>query len=47
MIDLDLLFYGDRIIHTPQLQVLHPRLAERAFVLVPLAGNRAGPGASA
>ena len=37
MIDLDLLFYGDRIIHTPQLQVPHPRLAERAFVLVPLA----------
>jgi len=37
MIDLDLLFYGYRIIHTPQLQVPHPRLAERAFVLVPLA----------
>jgi 2-amino-4-hydroxy-6-hydroxymethyldihydropteridine diphosphokinase len=36
-IDLDLLLYGDQIIATPDLIVPHPRLAERAFVLVPLA----------
>jgi 2-amino-4-hydroxy-6-hydroxymethyldihydropteridine diphosphokinase len=37
-IDIDILFYGDQIINTPpQLIVPHPRLAERAFVLVPLA----------
>ena len=37
LIDLDLLFYDNRIIQTPRLQVPHPRLVERAFVLVPLA----------
>jgi len=37
LIDLDILFYGNRIIQTPRLQVPHPRLAQRAFVLVPLA----------
>lgn len=37
LIDLDLLFYDNRIIQTPRLQVPHPRLAQRAFVLVPLA----------
>lgn len=36
-IDLDLLFYGDRIIHDGDLVVPHPRLHERRFVLVPLA----------
>lgn len=36
-IDLDLLFYGDRRIDEPGLCVPHPRLFERAFVLVPLA----------
>jgi 2-amino-4-hydroxy-6-hydroxymethyldihydropteridine diphosphokinase len=35
-IDLDLLLYDDRVIDTPELRVPHPRLAERAFVLVPL-----------
>jgi len=37
LIDLDILFYGNRIIQTPRLQVPHPRLTERAFVLIPLA----------
>ncbi len=37
LIDLDILFYGNRIIQTPRLQVPHPRLMERAFVLIPLA----------
>ena len=36
-IDIDILFYGDQVIKTPELVVPHPRLAERAFVLVPLA----------
>ena len=35
-IDIDILFYGDQIIETPELVIPHPRLAERAFVLVPL-----------
>lgn len=35
--DLDLLLYGDEPIDLPDLRVPHPRLAERAFVLVPLA----------
>ena len=36
-IDLDMLLYGDQIISTPELTVPHPRMAERAFVLAPLA----------
>ena len=36
-IDIDILFYGDQVIETPELIVPHPRLAERAFVLIPLA----------
>jgi len=36
-LDLDLLLYGDQLIDTPSLTVPHPRLHERAFVLVPLA----------
>jgi len=36
-LDLDLLLYGDESIATPTLQVPHPRLHERAFVLRPLA----------
>jgi len=35
-LDLDLLLYGDAVIDTPQLQVPHPRMHARAFVLVPL-----------
>lgn len=36
-IDLDILLYDDRTIDEPGLRVPHPRLAERAFVLQPLA----------
>jgi len=36
-IDLDILLYGDRVVDAPELKVPHPRLAERAFVLMPLA----------
>lgn len=35
-LDLDLLLYGDSAIETPALQVPHPRLHERNFVLYPL-----------
>jgi len=36
-IDIDILFYGDQVIESPELVIPHPRLVERAFVLVPLA----------
>ena len=35
-LDLDLLLYGDEQIATPDLTVPHPRMHERAFVLLPL-----------
>jgi 2-amino-4-hydroxy-6-hydroxymethyldihydropteridine diphosphokinase len=36
-LDLDLLLFGEACIETPGLSLPHPRLHERAFVLVPLA----------
>ena len=36
-LDLDLLLYENAIVDTPDLIIPHPRLNERAFVLVPLA----------
>ncbi|MDD2918069.1 2-amino-4-hydroxy-6-hydroxymethyldihydropteridine diphosphokinase [Rhodoferax sp.] len=36
-LDLDILLYGDASITSPTLQVPHPRMWQRAFVLVPLA----------
>jgi 2-amino-4-hydroxy-6-hydroxymethyldihydropteridine diphosphokinase len=35
-LDLDLLLYGEAAIDSPRLTVPHPRMHERAFVLVPL-----------
>jgi 2-amino-4-hydroxy-6-hydroxymethyldihydropteridine diphosphokinase len=37
LIDLDILLYGDTTIHTPDLQIPHPRMLQRNFVLAPLA----------
>lgn len=34
--DLDILLYGEQTLHTPILQVPHPRMHERGFVLIPL-----------
>ncbi len=36
-IDLDILFYGSSVIRSRELEVPHPRLTERRFVLIPLA----------
>ena len=36
-IDIDILFYADQVIETPELIIPHLRLTERAFVLIPLA----------
>lgn len=37
LIDLDILLFGDATIDTPDLSIPHPRIAERGFVLLPLA----------
>jgi len=36
-IDIDILLYGEEVIETPELTIPHPKIAERAFVLIPLA----------
>ena len=36
-LDLDVIFYGDVVLETPELTLPHPRWHERAFVLLPLA----------
>jgi 2-amino-4-hydroxy-6-hydroxymethyldihydropteridine diphosphokinase len=37
LVDIDLLLYGDAALVTPDLTIPHPRMAERPFVLIPLA----------
>lgn len=41
-LDLDLLCHGDAVLNTPTLTLPHPRMAERAFVLLPLREALAG-----
>lgn len=36
-VDIDILIFGDRIVAEPDLEIPHPRMRGRAFVLVPLA----------
>lgn len=36
LIDIDLLLYGDLILHTPELELPHPLMTERRFVMEPL-----------
>jgi 2-amino-4-hydroxy-6-hydroxymethyldihydropteridine diphosphokinase len=36
-VDIDILFYGNAIVSTPGLEIPHPRLPDRRFVLEPLA----------
>jgi 2-amino-4-hydroxy-6-hydroxymethyldihydropteridine diphosphokinase len=37
LLDIDILLYGDEVIATPELEVPHPRMLARKFVLAPLA----------
>ncbi len=43
LIDMDILLFGSSIVRAPGLEIPHPRMAERRFVLVPF--NEIAPGA--
>lgn len=36
LIDIDILYYGDKVVKTESLQIPHPEIANRRFVLVPM-----------
>ena len=36
VIDIDIVLFGDRIFKNERLEIPHPRMAERAFVLIPM-----------
>jgi 7,8-dihydro-6-hydroxymethylpterin-pyrophosphokinase len=36
-IDIDILLYGRSVVHSAKLEIPHPRMADRRFVLAPLA----------
>jgi 2-amino-4-hydroxy-6-hydroxymethyldihydropteridine diphosphokinase len=42
IIDMDILLFGSRVVREAELEIPHPRMAERRFVLVPLAEIAAG-----
>jgi 2-amino-4-hydroxy-6-hydroxymethyldihydropteridine diphosphokinase len=42
IIDMDILLFGSRVMREAELEIPHPRMAERRFVLVPLAEIAAG-----
>ena len=42
LIDLDILYYGDVVLNTPELTLPHPEMHNRGFVMIPLAELRPG-----
>ncbi len=36
VLDIDIVFYGDQIISNPEIEIPHPRMHQRMFVLIPL-----------
>ena len=36
LIDIDILLYGNAVVKSPELEIPHPRMTERRFVLAPL-----------